>query len=120
MITIPRDTVAIAIDYKGNSKHFTAVRCMPEENKIVPQFQLNCNELSKDFGQWRQIGLFTMATNAQIFIASKTKTAKGLWAVTKDRRFVLLWDASQGVVEAQDVVLEPTVVEVKADENTGA
>lgn len=115
-IIIPKDTVALAIDYVGDAQQITAVRYQPEQNKIVPQFQLNTNQRSKDFGQWRQVGLFQMATNAQVFIAAKTKKAKRLWAVTSDRRFVDLWDKSHGVVQAADVVLE----EVKSNESSSA
>lgn len=120
MIEIPRDTMALAIDYKGNGQNITAVRYMPEANKIIPQFQLNANPASKDFGHWCQLGLFQMATNAQIFIAAKTKKAKRLWAITKDHKFVEVWVKDDGEVKPEQVVLAPVEVKETKDvsENT--
>lgn len=119
-IEIPRDAVAIAIDYKGDAKHITAVRYIPEDNTVIPQFQLNANPKSKDFGQWRQLGLFRTESNAQMFIADKTRTAARLWVVTADRRFVDIWDRTQGQVKAADIQLAAVVeapVEPTKDEH---
>ena len=117
-ITIPRDAVAIAIDYKGDAKHITAVRLIPEDNCVIPQFQLNANPSSKDFGRWQQVGLARSQTNAQKFIADKTRTAARLWFVTADKRFVDMWERPMGVVKAEDIQLAP--VEEAKDENQTA
>lgn len=113
-ITIPRDAVAIAIDYKGDAKHITAVRLIPEDNCVIPQFQLNANPSSKDFGRWQQVGLARSKTNAQKFIADKTRTAARLWFVTADKRFVDMWERPMGVVKAEDIQLA-LVEEAKDD-----
>lgn len=113
-IIIPRNAVALAIDYKGDAQHITAVRLYPEEHRIIPQFQLNANPVSKDFGCWRQIGLYRNSVNAETFIAKKTRTAARLWVITPDKRFVDIWERGQGAVDAADVQLAP-VKEAKDD-----
>ncbi|ECB2088215.1 hypothetical protein EVH07_11940 [Salmonella enterica subsp. enterica serovar Newport] len=124
-IQIPRDAVAVAIDYTGNAKHITAVRLIPEKNCVIPQFQLNANPSSKDFGQWLQAAPFRTQTNAQMFISGKTHTAARLWFVTADRRFVDMWERPMGFVKAEDIQLapEPEVVapaeEAKDEDQVG-
>lgn len=119
-IEIPRDAVAVAIDYNGNAQHITAVRLIPERNSIIPQFQLNANPVSKDFGQWKQAAPFRSETNAQRFISDKTRTAARLWFVTADRRFVDMWERPMGFVKAEDIQLAPEAAvpeEEAKDEN---
>ncbi|QFR58438.1 hypothetical protein [Salmonella phage FrontPhageNews] len=111
-ILIPRNVVAVAIDYRGDAKMINAVRYYPEQNKIVPQFQLNTNPSSKDFGAWRQIGLARTQVNAQHYISEKTKTAKQIWVVSNDRRFLPIWSLGQPVLNPEDIQLE---AEVKDD-----
>lgn len=106
-ILIPRDAVAIAIDYKGDAKMINAVRYYPEDNRVIPQFQLNTNPASKDFGQWRQVGLVRTNANAQAFIADRSNKAKRMWVVTSDKRFVDIWNSAFGPVTADQVQLEP-------------
>lgn len=110
-IELPSNAIAIAIDYKGDGKSITAVRYIPEDNKVIPQFQLNANPASKDYSQWRQIGLVRTQQNAQVFIAAKTKKAKRLWVITKDLRFVDIWEKSQGVIAPENIQLGSPVVD---------
>lgn len=117
-IVMPREAVGLAVDYKGDAKSITVVRLIPEENAIVPQFQLNANPSSKDFGRWQQVGLVRSKTNAQKFIADKTRTAARLWFVTADRRFVDIWERGQGLLEAGDIQLAP-VEEAKDEHQVG-
>lgn len=114
-ITIPRNAVAVAIDYNGNAKQITAVRLIPEKNCVIPQYQLNANPSSKDFGKWRQVAPFRNETNAQRFIEAKTRTAARLWFVTADRRFIDMWERPMGAVKAEDIQL--AAVEEAKDEN---
>ncbi|YP_009966793.1 hypothetical protein HYQ27_gp071 [Salmonella phage Se-J] len=123
-ILIPRNAVAIAVDYRGDANMINAVRYYPEQNKIIPQFQLNTNPSSKDFGAWRQIGLARTQVNAQHFISEKTKTAKQIWLVTNDRRFLPIWSLGQPVVSPEEIQLAPEAepevvspVEEAKDEN---
>lgn len=121
-IQIPRDAVAVAIDYNGNAKHITAVRIIPEKNCVIPQFQLNANPTSKYFGQWKQVASFRTQANAQRFISDKTKTAARLWFVTADRRFVDMWERPDGFVKAGDIQLAAEIVlaeETKDEDQVG-
>lgn len=117
-ILIPRDAVAIAIDYKGDAKVINAVRYYPEDNRVIPQFQLNTNPASKDFGQWRQVGLVRTNANAQAFIADRSNKAKRMWVVTSDKRFVDIWNSEFGPITAEQVQLVPAE-EAKNEDQIG-
>lgn len=103
-IVIPKDAVGIAVDYNGDSNHLTVVRFLPEENKVIPQFQLNANPVSNQFGEWCQVGLVRSSTNAQHFISLKSRKAKRMWFVNTNRQFVDIWNKDQGFVLPENVV----------------
>lgn len=118
-VEVPSDIVAVAIDYKGDARNITAVRYIPSENRIIPQFQLNANPSSKDFGRWAQVGMFRTDVNAQHFIASKTKTAARIWFVTNTKRFIEIWDRNMGVrLNPEDIQLA-RVEEAKDEDQAG-
>lgn len=105
-IEIPRNAVAVAMDYTGCGQLISAVRFFPEKNIVQPQLQLVTNPTSKKFGQWRQMGVIRTQANAQEFISRKTGQAKRIFIVTPDHRFIQIWDKEDGTVKPEDVQLE--------------
>lgn len=108
-IVIPRDAIAIGIQYKGSPHTFVVVRYYPEQNLIVPQLQLNANPSSKDYGTWQRVGPVLSQRNAQQFIADKSRTAARMWYLKKELRFIDIWSAEDGLLSPGDIQLDAPV-----------
>ncbi|WPJ72087.1 hypothetical protein DEEACLCL_00070 [Salmonella phage CRW-SP2] len=102
-IEIPLNAIAIAVDYKGDAQHITAV-CLNAQNDIViPTMQMNANPVSTRFGRWQNNSLLMVKRNARNFISDKTRTAARIWYISKDLRFIDIWQKGDGVVEPLEI-----------------
>lgn len=102
-IEIPIDAVAIAVDYKGDANHITAVYLNPESDIIIPTMQMNANPVSAQFGKWQNNSLLRVTRNARNFISDKTRTAVRMWYISKNLRFIDIWQKGDGVVEPLEI-----------------